>query len=80
MYTNIDTTHGLKILKDFLTELQNEGRLPDEFDIDVLVEAATLTMRWNLFEFGDSYFLQLLGTVMGPPVAVMWAAVYFFVA
>ena len=78
MYTNIDTTHGLKILKSFLIELKEEGRLTDDFDIDMLIEAAALIMRWNLFEYGDSYFLQLLGTAMGTPVAVIWATIYFW--
>ena len=45
MYTNIDTTHGLEILKSFLTELQEEGRLTGNFDIDMLIEAAALIMK-----------------------------------
>ena len=80
MYTNIDTTHGLEILRKFLEELEEEGKLPLGFDIDMLlqVQAASIVMRWNIFEYGDCYFKQLVGTAMGTPVAVIWAMIYFY--
>ena len=31
----------------------------------------------NVFEWGDMYFLQLLGMAMGTSAAVMWATIYF---
>ena len=34
-------------------------------------------MSNNLFEWGDMYFLQLIGTAMGTSAAVMWATLYF---
>ena len=34
-------------------------------------------MTNNIFEWGDLYFLQLLGTAMGTSAAVMWATLYF---
>ena len=78
MYTNIDTEHGLKVLRLFLEELKSEGNLPTNFDIDMIVEAARLVMCWNLFEYGDSFFKQLIGTAMGTPAAVLWAIIYFY--
>ena len=36
-------------------------------------------MRNNIFEWGDMYFLQLLGTAMGTSAACMWATIYFAV-
>jgi len=36
-----------------------------------------LVMRNNIFEWGDMYFLQLLGTAMGTSAACMWATIYF---
>ena len=38
-----------------------------------------LVMRNNIFEWGDLYFLQLCGTVMGTSSAVMWAMIYYCV-
>ena len=78
MYTNIDTEHGLKVLRLFLEELKSEGNLPTNFDIDMIVEAARIVMCWNLFEYGDSFFKQLIGTTMGTPAAVLWAIIYFY--
>jgi len=77
MYTNIDTKHALEVLRKFLVELEEEGNLPPDFDIDMIIQAATLIMQWNLFEYGDCFFKQLIGTAMGTPVAVIWAMIYF---
>ena len=78
MYTYIDTNHGLEVLRLFLEELEREGKLPPDFNIEMIMQAATLIMRWNIFEFGDTFFKQLLGTAMGTPVAVIWAMIYFW--
>ena len=78
MHANIDTTHGLKILNDFLVELWNEGCLAADFDVDMLIEAVALILRWNIFEYGDSHFIQLISTAMGAPVAVTYATIYLW--
>ena len=78
MYTNIDTNHGLKVLRSFLEELRSADNLQPNFDIDMIVEAARLVMRWNIFEYGDCYFKQLIGTAMGTPVAVLWTTTHFY--
>ena len=71
MYTNIDTKHALEVLQKFLQELEEEGKLTPDFDTDMIVQAATLVMRWNHFEYGSSFSKQLIGTAMGTPVAVI---------
>ena len=58
--------------------LKSEGKLPADFDIDMISEAATIVMRWNIVEFGDVFLKQLIGTAMGIPVAVTWATIYFY--
>ena len=77
MYTNIDMNHGLKVLRSFLEELRSANDLPPNFDIDMIVEAAGLVMHWNIFEYGDCCFKQLIGTAMGTPAAVMWTKILF---
>ncbi len=41
------------------------------------MDALELVMRNNIMAFGDTNFLQLIGTAMGTPVAVMFANLYF---
>ena len=78
MYTYIDTNHALGVLRLFLEELEREGKPATDLDIQMIMQAVTLIMKWNLFEFGDTFFKQLLETVMGTPVAVIWAMIYFW--
>ena len=46
------------LLQLFLEELLAEGKLPDNFDIPIIMQAAKLVMRWNLFEFSDVFMKQ----------------------
>ena len=78
MYTCIDTKHGLDILKRFLQELEVEGNLPLHFHIDLIVKAASLVMKSNIFKFGDCFFLQQRGCAMGTPFACVYATIYFW--
>ena len=76
-YTDIDTNHALAILRMFLEDLREQGLLPKNFNIDMILEAAKLVMRWNLFKYGDCYFKQLTGTAMGMLAAVMCAIICY---
>ena len=75
MYTNIDTDHAIDVISTWLDSLE----LPDGFPLDAVKEAMKLVMRNNVFEWGDCYFLQLLGIAMGTSAACMWATIYFAV-
>ncbi len=79
MYTNIHVGHALPVILEFLREHElgkaivlekgiNLGRL--EFVID-------LVMNNNIFQFGDTFWLQLAGTAMGTPPAPDYATLYF---
>ena len=74
MYTNIDTNHALDVISKWLDNLPS---LPKNFPLKAIKEAMELVMKSNLFQFGDMYFLQLLGTAMGTSAACMWATIYF---
>ena len=77
MYTNIDTEHALKVIGEWLDKLRRDGLLPADFPLEAVKEAMALVMQNNVFEWGDLYFLQLLGTAMGTSAACMWATIYF---
>ena len=34
-------------------------------------------MRLNIFQFGDTWWIQRIGTAMGTPVAVAYAMIFF---
>lgn len=75
MYTNICTDHAIEVIFEWLDSLT----LPADFPLEAVKEAIELVMRNNIFEWGDMYFLQLLGTAMGTSAACMWATIYFAV-
>jgi len=75
MYTNIDTNHAIEVISKWLDSLP----LPEGFPLAAVKAAMELVMCNNIFVWGDSYFLQLLGTAMGTSAACMWATIYFAV-
>ena len=77
MYNNIDTDHAIEVITWWLKDLFQRDLLPENFPLDAVLSAMIIIMRNNLFEFGDLYFLQLLGTAMGTSAAVMWATIYY---
>ena len=77
MYTNIDTKHAIEVIGLWLDGLADQ--LPDDFPLEAVKEAMVLVMENNIFEWGDMYFLQLLGTAMGTSAACMWATIYYAV-
>ena len=77
MYNNIDTAHAIQVITWWLTDLHQKGDLPADFPLDAVLSAMRIIMMNNVFEFGDLFFLQLLGTAMGTSAACMWATLYF---
>jgi hypothetical protein len=77
MYNNIDTDHAITVITWWLRDLDQRSLLPPGFPLEAVISAMTTIMRNNIFEFGDCYFLQLLGTAMGTSAAVMWATIYY---
>ena len=75
MYTNINTTHALQVLSLWLDLHALE--LPTHFPKDMVLEATELVMRNNIFQFDDTYWLQLTGTAMGTNLACVYATIYY---
>ena len=76
MYTNIDTNHGLEIIEKWLVTLKKENKLCQNFPTTFILELLTLVMKENIFQFGNTYWIQLTGTAMGTPIAVTYANLY----
>ena len=75
MYTNIDLQHCLLVLQRWFELHATE--LPLGFPINMILKALRLVMYNNVFQFDDTYWLQLIGTAMGTSVACMLATIYF---
>ena len=75
MYTNIDTNTALNAIEDYLTE--NQHKFPT-LPVTPVMEALEIIMRHNVFQFGDTYWLQKKGTAMGAPPACSYANISFY--
>ena len=73
MYTNIKTGPALHCIGQFTLENKKQLTVPNT----VLMDALRLIMTNNVFQFGDTYWLQKVGTAMGAPPAPPWATIFF---
>ena len=74
MYTNIDTNHGLASIENFL--FQNLEDINEDFPHELITRLLKVVMKYNIFQFGDLFFLQKQGTAMGTSVACKYATLY----
>ena len=77
LYTNMHMGHVILVITEWLKRLRH--CLPHGFPHDDIIEAITLIMTNNIFEWGDIYFLQLLETAMCTSTACMGTTIYFAV-
>ena len=75
MYTNIDIDHLLWVVDDWLR--LHDSKLPPLFPVATILEALKLVMKHNIFHFGDTWWMQKIGTAMGTPCACIIATIYF---
>mmetsp|Transcript_16444 Transcript_16444/g.19507 ORF Transcript_16444/g.19507 Transcript_16444/m.19507 type:complete len:130 (-) Transcript_16444:305-694(-) len=70
MYSNLRTQKALREIAQYLH--QREKRF-SSIPADALTAALSIVMQNNVFQFGDTYWLQLIGTAMGTPSAPAYA-------
>jgi hypothetical protein len=72
MSTNIDTkVHTLK------QYTQKCNHLLQHHEQQAVMEALEMVMNNNIFQFGDTYWLQIDGTAMGVSPSCVYATIYF---
>ena len=73
MYTNIKTCLALHCIRKFALEHKEHLTVPTA----VLMYALRLLMTNNVSQFGDTYWLQKVGTAMGASPAPSWTTIFF---
>ena len=73
MYCNIDTDHGLEVIRLWLEKHKSDKDFPENFPTDMVCEGLELVMRNNIFQFDDCYFHQKEGAAMGTSTACAYA-------
>ena len=68
LYTNISRDLGLEIVRQKLETRKNK-----EVPTDFLIKLLELLLKFNIFEFDEKFFNQLLGTSMGTKIAPNYA-------
>ena len=75
MYTNINTDHALLIILQFL----QTSPICADITTEPIIKALSIIMKNNLFQFGDTYWLQISGVAMGAPPACTIAMIYYYI-
>ena len=60
-------------------KLKREEKIAKDYPIELILELTALVMKNNHFRFGDTDWLQLIGTAMGTPMACIIATNLFCV-
>ena len=74
MYTNISTDDALPRIKRYIEQHPNLATPHERIGV---VEALSLIMKNNLFQFGNTYWLQTDGTAMGVSPSCSYATLYY---
>jgi hypothetical protein len=74
MYTNISTDDALPRIRNYI---ERHADLATDYERMAVIEALSLIMRNNLFQFGDTYWLQTDGTAMGVSPSCSYATIYY---
>jgi hypothetical protein len=75
MYTNIDSTHGPEIIEKWIEEFA--GELQETLPKDLLLKVLRIVMTSNVFQFDNTYWLQICGTSMGTSCTCSYATLYW---
>ena len=75
MYANINTEHAIHSIAKWFKLHWND--IPFDFPTNLVLESIERLMRFNVFTFGNRFFLQLNGTVIGTNFGCMYAMIYY---
>ena len=74
MYTNIDPVEGIETIRKYLKYFAPGFA---SIECGIILDLLKLVMENCVFKFGETFWLQLIGTAMGTPVACIYAILFF---
>ena len=74
MYSNIDIVHGLQVIHDFFKRFRD--KLPPGIPCKFIEKPLKIITTQNIFQFSDTFWLQLMGCAMGTSAAVNYSYMY----
>lgn len=86
LYTEIDIKLGIAYVRKLMRE-RSDVNFSEENDkiplfsvplIEFTINLLSIVMHNNYFRFGDNYYLQIKGTAMGTPAAVVFANLFMY--
>jgi hypothetical protein len=75
MYTNIETQQALTSMQDFIQS--NIHNIQESFPTSLFLQVLEIVMKNNIFSFGDTFWIQQIGTAMGTPTACSYASITY---
>lgn len=73
--TKINTLQAINILGRWF--ILHKEDIPEDLLIDLILLGTRRQMKFNVFTFGNRFFLQENGTTMGTNVACIYATIYY---
>ena len=75
MYTNIDPEEGIDTIERYINTFSHE--LKGHFPRKLIMKLLKLVMTTSVFQFGNTWWQQMIGTAMGTPCACSYATLFF---
>ena len=76
LYPSIDIDDGLSLLSDAINLYNSSCSIELHVNLNLTVNICRWVLKNNYIKFGNTVWLQLRGTAMGTPLAVVFANIY----
>ena len=75
MYTNIDPEEGVDTIERYIKTFSHE--LKKFLPYKLIIKLLRLVMTTSIFQFGNTWWQQIIGTTMGTSCACSYATLFF---
>jgi hypothetical protein len=78
LYPSIPTPRGLQVVEAVLLDPTVSPLSDSRTLVSAVIALLRLVLTFNVFEYGNEFWLQLVGTAMGTPAACAYANIFMF--